>query len=76
MGYYLIEEAHEAKEAIDGGSPRKIKEELGDLLFQLLTVIEISEERGEFTLSQVIEQVACLSPFFFLHTQNHSQSKR
>jgi tetrapyrrole methylase family protein/MazG family protein len=56
MGYYLIEEAHEAKEAIDGGDPQKVKEELGDLLFQLLTAIEISEERGEFTLSQVIEQ--------------------
>jgi len=56
MGYYLIEEAHEAKEAIDADSPQKIKEELGDLLFQLLTVIEISEEMGEFTLSQVIEQ--------------------
>ncbi|MCX5884579.1 MAG: nucleoside triphosphate pyrophosphohydrolase [Proteobacteria bacterium] len=56
MGYYLIEEAHEAKEAIDGGSPEQIREELGDLLFQLLTVIEISEERGEFTLSEVIEQ--------------------
>ena len=55
MGYYLVEEAHEAKETIDGGSPQKIKEELGDLLFQLLTVIEISEERGEFTLSEVIE---------------------
>ena len=56
MGYYLVEEAHEAKEAIDGGAPQKVKEELGDLLFQLLTVIEISEERREFTLSQVIEQ--------------------
>ena len=56
MGYYLIEEAHEAKEAIDGGTPEQIREELGDLLFQLLTVIEISEERGEFTLSEVIEQ--------------------
>jgi len=36
MGYYLIEEAHEAKEAIDGGFPEKIREELGDLLVQLL----------------------------------------
>jgi MazG family protein len=56
MGYYLVEEAHEAKEAIDGGSPQKIKEELGDLLFQILTVIEMSEEMGEFTLAQVIQE--------------------
>jgi MazG family protein len=56
MGYYLVEEAHEAKEAIDEGSPRKIQEELGDLLFQLLTVIEISEEKGEFSLAEVVEQ--------------------
>jgi MazG family protein len=56
MGYYLIEEAHEVKEAIDEGSSLRIKEELGDLLFQLLTIIEMSEERDEFSLSQVIEQ--------------------
>jgi len=56
MGYYLVEEAHEAKEAIDGGSPEKIRDELGDLLFQLLTVIEMSEEMGEFTLAQVIQE--------------------
>jgi MazG family protein len=55
MGYYLIEEAHEVKEAIDEGSPLRIKEELGDLLFQLLTIIEMSEEKDEFSLSQVIE---------------------
>jgi MazG family protein len=54
MGYYLIEEAHEVKEAIDEGSPLRIKEELGDLLFQLLTIIEMSEERGDFTLPDVI----------------------
>lgn len=55
MGYYLIEEAYEVKEAIDEGLPEKIKEELGDLLFQLLSIIEISKEKGEFTLEQVIE---------------------
>lgn len=55
MGSYLIEEAHEVKEAIDEGSSSRIKEELGDLLFQLLTIVEMSEEKGEFSLAEVIE---------------------
>ena len=57
MGFYLVEEAHEVKEALDEGSPEKIREELGDLLFQLLTIIEMSAEKGEFDLSHVVEEV-------------------
>lgn len=50
---YLIEEAHELLEAIDRNDPAMVKEELGDLFFQLLFVSHLYEEQGHFTLSQV-----------------------
>ncbi|MDP2838648.1 MAG: MazG nucleotide pyrophosphohydrolase domain-containing protein, partial [Syntrophales bacterium] len=33
---YLIEEAYEVLEALEGSSPGNVREELGDLLFQIL----------------------------------------
>jgi len=51
---YLIEEAHELLEAIERDDPDMVREELGDLFFQLLFVNQLYEEQGSFTLSQVI----------------------
>ena len=50
---YLIEEAHELDEAIRLGSTPQIREELGDLLLQVLFHSVIAEERGEFDASDV-----------------------
>ena len=50
---YLIEEAHELDEAIRSGSTALIREELGDLLLQVLFHSVIAEERGEFDAGQV-----------------------
>ncbi|MFZ4439656.1 MAG: MazG nucleotide pyrophosphohydrolase domain-containing protein, partial [Syntrophales bacterium] len=36
LGRYLIEEAYEVLEALEGSSPENVQEELGDLLFQIL----------------------------------------
>lgn len=55
---YLIEEAHELLEAIDRNDPDLVKEELGDLFFQLLFVNQLFEEQGQFTLSQVLAGIA------------------
>lgn len=55
---YLIEEAHELLEAIDRNDPVMVKEELGDLFFQLLFVNQLFEEQGHFTLSQVLSGIA------------------
>jgi tetrapyrrole methylase family protein/MazG family protein len=55
---YLIEEAYEVLDAIDEGSPQNLKEELGDLLFQILFLVKISEEKGEFTISDVIREIS------------------
>jgi tetrapyrrole methylase family protein / MazG family protein len=51
---YLLEEASEALEALDDGDPAKLREELGDLLFQVLIHVQLAEEAGQFTMRDVI----------------------
>lgn len=52
---YLIEEAYEVLEAIDDGDVEGMKEELGDLLFQVLFHARIAKEKGEFNIADVLE---------------------
>jgi MazG family protein len=54
---YLIEEAYEVLEAIDGGEPDALREELGDLLFQVVFHAQISRERGEFAMADVLRRL-------------------
>lgn len=58
---YLLEEAHEALEAIDAGEVTgdwsHLREELGDVLLQVCFHAVIAEERGEFTLDDVARDV-------------------
>jgi MazG family protein len=53
---YLLEECFETVEAVSGGDPQKIAEELGDLLFMLLFMALLFEERGEFDLAEVMNR--------------------
>ena len=55
---FIIEEAYEVLEAIDEGNPNAVKEELGDLLFQIVFQSRVAEENGEFGISDVIETIA------------------
>lgn len=55
---YVVEEAHEVVAAIDARSPEALASELGDLLLQVLLHSRIAEERGEFTLSDVMAKLA------------------
>lgn len=50
---YLIEEAHEVDDAIAGGVDAVLRDELGDLLLQVLFHSVIAEERGAFTMQDV-----------------------
>ena len=50
---YLIEEAYELDDAISSGNAPLIREELGDLLLQVLFHSVIAEERGEFNAADV-----------------------
>ncbi|MRR33497.1 nucleoside triphosphate pyrophosphohydrolase [bacterium] len=51
---YLLEETYEVMEAIDAGSPEMLKEELGDLLLQPVFHAVIAEEKGEFSMDEVL----------------------
>lgn len=51
---YLVEETYEVIDAIDSGNDDKLKEELGDLLYQILFHSQISEENGTFTINDVL----------------------
>jgi tetrapyrrole methylase family protein/MazG family protein len=50
---FLIEEAYEVLDALEGGDPAKLREELGDLLFQIVFQARLAEEAGWFTLDEV-----------------------
>jgi len=52
---YLIEEAHEVDEALRAGDDRMLREELGDLLLQVLFHAVVAEERGAFDLYDVAQ---------------------
>ena len=52
---FLLEETHEVLEAIETGRSDALKEELGDLLFQVLFHAQIASETGEFDIRDVVE---------------------
>ena len=54
---YILEESHELVEAIEMGSVQKQKEELGDVLLQIIFLSQIHRERNNFTVKDVIKTV-------------------
>lgn len=54
----LLEESYELLDALDGGDPKKIKEELGDVLLQVIFHSQIAREASQFTIADVIEQLS------------------
>ena len=55
---YLLEECYEALEALDSGDPKALRDELGDLLFQVFFLATLAQERGWFDLEEVASTVA------------------
>ncbi|GAB4319032.1 nucleoside triphosphate pyrophosphohydrolase [Pseudothermotoga elfii] len=51
---YLVEEVFELIEAIDQSEDEKLKEELGDVLLQVIFHCQIASERGAFNISDVV----------------------
>jgi tetrapyrrole methylase family protein/MazG family protein len=51
---FLIEETYEVVEALQDNDPVRIREELGDLLFQIVFHSRIAKENGEFTMDDVV----------------------
>jgi tetrapyrrole methylase family protein/MazG family protein len=54
---HLVEEFHEVLEAMDGGDPDRLRDELGDLLFLVVFIARMSEEAGGFDLVSVIDGI-------------------
>ena len=55
---YVLEEAHEVADAIRHGDDAHLKEELGDLLLQVVLHAQIAQEDNRFALSDVAEGIS------------------
>ena len=55
---YLLEETYEVLETIDQSDRKKLPEELGDVLLQVLFHSQIAAESGTFTIDDVLDQLA------------------
>ena len=55
---FLLEETYEALEAIDRGDAQGLREELGDLLFEVVFLARVSEDAGHFSIADAIDTVA------------------
>ncbi len=54
---YLIEETYEVIDAIDSGVPARLREELGDLLLQIVFHARMAQEAGDFNVQDVISDI-------------------
>jgi len=54
---HTIEEAYELEDAIRKGDPGHVKDELGDLLFQVVCQARIAEEAGVFAFDDVVDSI-------------------
>jgi len=54
---YTIEEAYEVVDAIEGGDIAHLKEELGDLLLQVVFYCQMAEEKNQFTFDNVADGI-------------------
>jgi tetrapyrrole methylase family protein/MazG family protein len=54
---YLIEEAYEVVQAIESQNATALREELGDLLLQIVFHAQIATEAGDFSLNDVIHEI-------------------
>lgn len=53
----LVEEAYEAVESIEGESYQELKEELGDILLQVVFHSQIAQENSEFDINDVLRNI-------------------
>lgn len=54
---YTIEEVYEVADAIERGNFDDLKEELGDLLFQVVFYAQLAKEEGRFVFSDIVEAI-------------------
>ncbi|HYU82135.1 MAG TPA: MazG family protein [Candidatus Polarisedimenticolia bacterium] len=54
---HLLEEAYEALAALDSGDPARLRDELGDLLFQIAIHSQLAREEGTFDANEVARRL-------------------
>lgn len=55
---YTIEEAYEVEDAAENGTLADLKEELGDLLLQVVFYAQIAKEQEDFTFDEIAQSVS------------------
>jgi tetrapyrrole methylase family protein/MazG family protein len=54
---HVVEEAYEVVDAVESGRPERLRDELGDLLMQVVFHAQIAKENGEFAFEQVVDGI-------------------
>jgi len=54
---FIESEVHEVRVAIENGDHENLREELGDVMFQLIMVAQIAKENGYFDIDDVIKDI-------------------
>jgi tetrapyrrole methylase family protein / MazG family protein len=57
LARHLLEEAHEVLDAIDGGDPERLRDELGDLLLQVVFHAQMAADEGRFDVDDVADGI-------------------
>ncbi len=71
----MLEEAYEAVEAIDEKNPDHLKEELGDVLLQVIFHAQMAQEQGLFSFDDVVNGIAQKMVFRHPHVFGTQQAK-
>ena len=79
LSQYMLQETYEVLECIDNNDSKALKDELGDLLFQILIQSLIHDEKKEFSISDVLESINIKlikrHPHVFKDSNNNIDSK-
>jgi MazG family protein len=54
---FVLEETYEVLDAIESGDPAKLREELGDFLYEAVFLAQISEESGQFSIADAVQAI-------------------
>ena len=77
---YTIEEAYEVADAIERSNKSDLKEELGDLLLQVVFLSQIAKEEQSFEFNDVVETITekliRRHPYVFSNKKQHSSGEQ
>jgi tetrapyrrole methylase family protein/MazG family protein len=54
---FVLEETYEVLDAIESGDPGRLREELGDFLYEAVFLAQISEEAGHFSIADAVQSI-------------------